>query len=284
MEILDKISMRNISKLTSTEESVTDLTMETKEYTRKLGADIVGIAPVKRFQGAPEGHRPTDLMKSASSVVAFGIRNLRPVVDSSPSYAYSKMGYYFLNRYLDRIAYDLGRFLDDRGFAALPLGAAQALRFVNTSEPGSPRGRFWGVFSLKHAAEQAGLGHIGKNTLLITPRYGPRVRLGALITDAPLDADPLLKEVVCYPKCNICVEGCPEKALTDRDHFDHVLCFMEGKERTALNKKRLQAIKEAMKGDITAFDARAVSAADYVGRTCGLYCIKVCPVGKRNAT
>jgi len=42
MEILDKISMRNISKLTSTEESVTDLTVETKEYTRKLGADIVG--------------------------------------------------------------------------------------------------------------------------------------------------------------------------------------------------------------------------------------------------
>jgi hypothetical protein len=59
---------------------------------------------------------------------------------------------------------------------------------------------------------------------------------------------------------------------------------MEGKERTALNKKRLQAIKEAMKGDITAFDARAVSAVDYLGRTCGLYCIKVCPVGKRNAT
>jgi len=52
MEILDKISMRNISKLTSTEESVTDLTVETKEYTRKLGADIVGIALAERFQCA----------------------------------------------------------------------------------------------------------------------------------------------------------------------------------------------------------------------------------------
>jgi len=263
---------------------VADVATQIKEYARQLGVDIVGIAPVERFKGAPEGYRPTDLMKSARNVVVFGIRNLWPVVGSSPSYVYSKMGYYFLNRYLDRIAYDLGRFLDDRDFAALPLGAAQALRLIMTNEPGGSKERFQGIFSLKHAAEQAGLGLIGKSTLLITPQYGPRVRLGALITDAPLLPDPLLQDMVCCSNCCICVETCPTKAINDRDHFDQMKCFMEGKERAVLNKKRLESIRKAMKEDIVAFDARAISAAGYVGRSCGLYCMKVCPIGKRNTT
>ena len=258
-----------------------DFSTQVKEYTRQLGADVVGIASVERFARAPEGYRPTDLLENARSVVTFGVRNLPAVVDSSPSYVYSKMGYYFLNRYLDRVAYELAKFLDDQGWAVLPLGAIQALRLETINTPGSSKERFMGIFSLKHAAEQAGLGRIGKSNLLITPQYGPRIRLGALITSASLTADPLLESSVCHPKCYLCVEACPTKAISEQGDLDHIECFMEGKERAKLNRKRLEGIRNATKGDIAAYDARAVSAADYVGRTCGLCCLKVCPVGKR---
>lgn len=258
-----------------------DFSTRVKEYTRQLGADVVGIASVERFAPAPEGYKPTDLLESAASVVTFGVRNLPAVVDNSPSYVYSKMGYYFLNRYLDRIAYDLARFLDDQGWAALPLGAIQALRLKTINTPEGLKECFMGIFSLKHAAEQAGLGRIGKSNLLITPQYGPRIRLGALITNAPLMADPLLEDSVCHSKCSLCLEACPTKAISEQGNLDHIKCFMEGKERAKLNRKRLEGIRNATKGDIAAYDAGAVSAADYVGRTCGLYCLKVCPVGKR---
>ena len=127
---------------------MTDLSTQVKEYTRQLGADVVGIAPVERFAPAPEGYKPTDLMESARSVIAFGVCNLPAVVDASPSYVYSKMGYYFLNRYLDRIAYELARFLDDRGWLVLPLGAAQALRLETISTTEGRKERFMGIFSL----------------------------------------------------------------------------------------------------------------------------------------
>ncbi len=262
---------------------MTDFSTQVKEYTRQLGADVVGIASVERFAPAPEGYRPTDLLENARSVVAFGVRNLPAVVDSSPSYVYSKMGYYFLNRYLDRVAYELARFLDDQGWTTLPLGATQALRLEKINTPEGTKERFMGTFSLKHAAEQAGLGQIGKSNLFISPEYGPRVRLGALITSAPLMADLLLENTVCYPKCRLCVEACPTKAITEQGYLDHIKCFMEGKERHKFNEKRLKGIRGAKKAGIVAYDARAVSAADYVGRSCGLYCLKVCPVGKRKS-
>lgn len=257
---------------------------QVKGHTKQLGADIVGIASTERFEGTPEGYRPTDLLEGAQSVVVFGIRNLLAVVNSSPSYVYSKIGYYFLNRYLDNIAYELGRFLDNRGFVTLPLGAPQAEYIIENDEPGGTIDRFRGIFSLRHAAERAGLGRIGKSSLLITPQYGPRVRLGALITDALLMPDPLLEDTICLPKCRLCVEACPAKAITDQGHLNHIRCFMEEKKRYDFNKKRLKDMRKAMKGDIVAYEAKFVSAANYVGRSCGLYCLKVCPVGKRNTT
>ncbi len=260
---------------------MTGLSAQIKKYAKQLGADAVGIASAERFAPAPEGHKPTDLLESARSVVAFGIRNLPAVVDSSPSYVYSKIGYYFLNRYLDRIAYELARFLDDQGWAVLPVGAMQALRLVTSSTPQGQQERFMGVLSLKHSAEQAGLGRIGRSNLLITPQYGPRVRLGALLTSAPLVADPLLDNPVCYPKCRLCVKACPTGAISEQGHLDHIQCFMEKEDRAELNRKRLEGIRNAAKGDLTAYDARAVSAADYVGRSCGLHCLKACPVGKK---
>lgn len=64
-------------------------------------------------------------------------------------------------------------------------------------------------------ARDAGLGEIGRNGLLITPKYGPRVRLGVVTTDLPLVADsPASFGIAQFcMECEKCVRTCPGKAI-----------------------------------------------------------------------
>ncbi len=70
-----------------------------------------------------------------------------------------------------------------------------------------------GIISLKHAAERAGLGKMGKNTLLINDRYGNMLWLGAVLTSAELEPDALASYQVCPENCSICLKSCPVNAL-----------------------------------------------------------------------
>jgi epoxyqueuosine reductase len=69
-----------------------------------------------------------------------------------------------------------------------------------------------GIF-LKDASVMAGLGCIGKNNLLVTPAFGPRVRLRAMLTDrvlegiGPIDFDP------CDDCSMPCKKACPQEAF-----------------------------------------------------------------------
>lgn len=70
-----------------------------------------------------------------------------------------------------------------------------------------------GVF-LKDAAILAGLGAMGRNNLLITPRYGPRVRLRALLLDRSLPATgPLAGFEPCEGCPAPCLSACPQDAF-----------------------------------------------------------------------
>ena len=54
-----------------------ELTQEVKEFALKeIGADLVGIADVERFAGAPPGHRPGELLPGARSVIVMAARAL----------------------------------------------------------------------------------------------------------------------------------------------------------------------------------------------------------------
>jgi epoxyqueuosine reductase QueG len=66
--------------------------------------------------------------------------------------------------------------------------------------------------SLKHAAEIAGLGIIGKNYLPTNPLYGNLLWLSAVLTNAELTPDEKAAFVMC-DDCNKCVEACPVGAL-----------------------------------------------------------------------
>ncbi len=68
-------------------------------------------------------------------------------------------------------------------------------------------------FSFKDAAIHAGLGWMGKNDVVITSRYGPRVRLSAVLIDAPFAYGKALLHSQCPKQCARCVDACPHNAL-----------------------------------------------------------------------
>ena len=68
-------------------------------------------------------------------------------------------------------------------------------------------------FSFKTGAARAGIGWFGKNDVIITERYGPRVRLSAILIDAPFDYATPITAGRCPDDCLRCVRACPCKAL-----------------------------------------------------------------------
>jgi ferredoxin len=75
-------------------------------------------------------------------------------------------------------------------------------------------GRVQGVVRLKRIAAAGGLGEIGKNAVLFTPRFGPRLLLAGVVTAEPASASG--KRAVEAPLCtgcDACIRACPEGAI-----------------------------------------------------------------------
>jgi len=73
-------------------------------------------------------------------------------------------------------------------------------------------------------AEQAGLGFIGKNSLIIHPRAGSWFFLGELYTNIDLPADPAFTKQGCGP-CTACIDECPTQAIVDNAVVDARRCI-----------------------------------------------------------
>jgi epoxyqueuosine reductase len=69
---------------------------------------------------------------------------------------------------------------------------------------------------MRHAGRLAGLGVIGKNTLLINDKFGNMIQIGAVLLNVALEGDPIANYEVCPPDCNLCIESCPLKALNGK--------------------------------------------------------------------
>jgi epoxyqueuosine reductase QueG len=189
---------------------------EIKQFARERGADLVGITSVERLAAAPPGSRPQDSLKEAKSVLAIAKCFPAGGIFSRPSNYGSLM--FSIYNFLDHIAVDVANALEQRGGKAVPILADGP---YDHWEAEHLYGR--GNLSHKHAAEAAGLGRMGKNTLLVTPVYGNRVLLASVITDLELKPDAMLEEELCIEGCTQCIDACPVKAIAE-GHVTQKLC------------------------------------------------------------
>jgi epoxyqueuosine reductase len=128
-------------------------------------------------------------------------------VENGPTTAYYN-AYCDLNLRLNALSAQVESALITLGYASLAFPATvsqQALSDLGT-DMNAP-------IPHKTIATRAGLGWIGKNALLVTTQYGPRVRLASVLTQAPLMAAAPVVTGRCG-RCERCVKACPAQALT----------------------------------------------------------------------
>lgn len=195
-----------------------DLTESVREFTvERLGVDLLGIAPVTRLEGGPEGGRPTDYLSNAKNVLVCAAKIPDAVIDVAGHYdepgktlgPYMWYGYPILNWDLSSAARRLVRFLETKGFKGLPFPPTGLLYKYGSRAD----------FSHRHAAVAAGLGEFGFSGLLLSPEFGPRQRLVSIITDAPLKAYPMYHGTkLCQPEaCGYaCIKACPTMAMSGK--------------------------------------------------------------------
>lgn len=178
----------------------------------QLQVDLIGAVPVER---SPELREKAEIfLPTARSVVVFAKQAYREVVAllgpaketgaAEPGEVLTTHAAYLYGR-LNRAVHEVAERFAADGYRSIPLCAAPGFitdqRFVRA------------LFSYKDAAVLAGLGTMGRNSLLITPEFGPRVRLACLVTEAPLEhTPPAVQEDLCVG-CNACIRACPAHAI-----------------------------------------------------------------------
>ena len=186
------------------------LEWEIKDLARRMGASLVGIGSVDRFQDAPEMNHPAYLLEGAQSVVSFAVARTYGealcVRGRRTKFPY-QYGRHLTNRQLSIISHRIANVLERVGYVSM-------MTPTHVSGTAPERPPFTGLFSQRHAAVAAGLGDLGWNNLFLSPQFGPRQRLGSLITTAPLRPDPLIEERLC-DECMVCVRRCPPGALKE---------------------------------------------------------------------
>lgn len=182
-----------------------------KDLIKKLiiscGADVCGIANISRFESAPKGFSPKDIYEDCQSVIVFGKALPKGLtqVDSRLIYGHYNS---FICSEVDRIALNGARLLEEQCNAtAVPMPCDSPYEYWDKD---TLTGK--GLISMKHAAVLAGLGELGKNSLLINPQYGNLLIIGAILIDLELQSDELSKNI-CLENCMKCIKACPVNAI-----------------------------------------------------------------------
>lgn len=197
-----------------------------KEILMNLGADICGIANVERFTNAPTGFHPTDIYGDCKSVIVFAKCMPKGLAYVNPRILYIKATDINLNE-LDRISYLAGVEIEKLGGTSVPMPSDSPYEYWDIDKL---EGR--GLLSMRHAAVLAGIGSMGKNTLIINKKYGNMLNFGAVLTNLDLRSDPF-SEKLCVDSCRLCLDSCPQRALNGQT-VNQKLC----REYTYSNNKR----------------------------------------------
>ena len=178
-----------------------------KQKALRYGADICGIAPVDRFAGAPKGFHPSDIYPDCRSVVVFAARFPLSTLQAKTNAPYTLVRNKLVDK-VDWISFNMSSELEREGIISIPIPSADPYDYWD-----GERNHGRGILSLKHAGALAGLGVLGKNTLLMNERFGNMMWLGAILVSIDLEPDPVASYEGCDSECTLCIDSCPQHAL-----------------------------------------------------------------------
>ena len=204
------------------ESGVTDMALTSqmiKDRAKELGIDCIAIGNIERFKNAPALMSPLTYFPQCKSVIAIAMpfpRGAnRGIEEGTHWHNYTFYSYNKLNAFFRPIkTYQLSCFIEDHGYEAVAHYPAVPEGNGTTKKPVA-EGKVPPdvVCSIRVIAAGCGLGEIGWSKVFLTKKYGPRVRLGLIFTDAVLEPDPILDTGTLCLHCGACAKGCPGGAI-----------------------------------------------------------------------
>jgi ferredoxin len=184
------------------------MTNRVKDVARFYGANLVGITEIDpRWIYSHTFERATGIYEKARVPYKYAIMMAIEMdwksINESPGMAASAATALIYSR-MPELSGSLARYIRALGYPAVPSG--------NDTGQNIP------------LAIDAGLGELGRNGLLITPQFGPRVRLCKVLTDLPLIPDQPIDfgmQEFCE-KCHSCALSCPTKAIRDGERTTEI--------------------------------------------------------------
>ena len=193
-----------------------------KEFVRDQGVDVVGIAGPEHLDGPPS----LDLeytLHGARSVISMALpMNVDALYDflAKRSPAPHNLDQFLNYQRLQRIGANLADYLISLGYRAMgvPL-SADYRRAVYVFKPRP-------AFSLRLGAVASGIAGQGWSGNVKTKEYGSSIYLGAVLTDALLESDPVIPpryfiDEFCV-KCKRCTRACPTR-MFDAEEAEYLL-------------------------------------------------------------
>jgi len=231
-----------------------DTVMESlQEVIGKLEVDKTAVVPLSNLKDTPVPDSAQRVLPNAQTLVLLVMEILPEIVRLlSPRVQTGQMNLRALfnrdlavvNNRIDWEAYKLVKALHRLGYHGVPLpaeGAPFDTRFLR------------GLMSYHRIAEIAGIGVIGWHSLLMTPEFGPRIRLACVISDIPVAELSLakLENSYCVECGGTCIKACPASAIKEPNENEQ-------------------------------FRVDKFACSSYLGAAGGCSeCMKVCPVGNR---
>jgi ferredoxin len=189
-----------------------------KDAARRAGCGDVGIANIERFRNAPRMMHPKNIFPDCRSVIMIvqpiPRGSYRGITEGTHWANYTFYAYNRLNTlFRPLVTFETACFIEDHGYEAVPVypGVPERAGLHKPVKPGRPPREI--NLNVRIAAVACGLGEMGWSKVFIHPKFGPRVRLGTILTDAELEPDPLLKPGTLCNRCMRCVKDCPGGAI-----------------------------------------------------------------------
>jgi len=188
-----------------------------KKICLDAGADDAGLVDPDRESLQKEREGIFHVYPLTRSIIAIIVANNRESIQSPARYVANEEFHHTGDR-TSSIAREVLRRLNQLGIRGVVVNKGWPMAMDRYP------GKIWDV-SHKIMAVEAGLGHMGRNRLVLHPKYGSCIQLESILVNGVVDGyDRPLEENPCF-KCNLCAAVCPTGAITKDQPFDFMACI-----------------------------------------------------------